>query len=140
MKAAALGLSLILLVLPFAAQADENLVAKREACQQQARVQISPKGKIGLDGFRRIVERRANHVKDCMSRPFMARKDQPLAPSRALNASDVHQERATGSVRRKASAVVKSAAQPKLQARSVKRSKSQTSGVRKRGRLSRMRG
>jgi hypothetical protein len=138
-KAAALGLGLILLALPFAAQSDENLVDKREACRQQARVQIAPKGKIGVDGFRRIVERRAEHVKECMNRPFVARSDQPLPPKRAVDASGVHQEPATGSVRKKASAGVKAAGRRTLQTRSVKSRKGKASGARKRGRLSRMR-
>ena len=99
MKVAAFGLGLILLVLPFAAQSDENLVDKREACRQQARLQIAPKGKVGVDGFRRIVERRAVYVSDCMSRPFVAGNVQPLPPKRARDASNSDQEPATGSVR-----------------------------------------
>ncbi len=139
MKAAAFGLGLILLVLPFAAQSDENLVAKRELCRQQARVQIAPKGKIGVDDFRRIVERRAAHVTDCMSRPFVARNDQPLPPKRALDESGLHQERATGSVRTKAPAVVRNAGRAKLQARSVRILKGRKSSTKKRGRVFRSR-
>jgi hypothetical protein len=104
-KAAAFGLGFVLLVLPFAARSDENLVAKREACRQEARLAIAPKGKIGVDSFRRIVERRAAHVSQCMTRAFVARKDVPLPPKRAL---------ATGSVRNEAARTVESAGRPKL--------------------------
>ena len=83
MKAAAFGLGFVLLVLPFAARSDENLVAKREACRQEARLAIAPKGKIGVDSFRRVVERRAAHVGQCMTRAFIAHKDTPLPPRRA---------------------------------------------------------
>jgi hypothetical protein len=138
-KAAAIGLGLILLVLPFAAQSDENLVDKREACRQQARLQIAPKRKIGIDDFRRIVERRADHVKECMSRPFVARIVQPLPPKRALDATGGHQEPATGSVRKKTPLIVKSTGGRKLQTRSVRSLKGKKSGPEKRGRLSRLR-
>ena len=138
-KVAAFGLGLILLVLPFAAHSDENLVDKREACRQQARLQIAPKGKIGVDGFRRIVERRALHVQDCMSRPFVARSVQPLPPRRVLDASASHHESPTGSIREKAPAIGKSAAGSKLQTRSVRSLKGKASGPRKRTRVSRPR-
>ena len=139
MKAAAFGLGLILLILPFAAQSDENLVAKRELCRQQARVQIAPKGKIGVDEFRRVVERRAVHVNNCMSRPFVARNDQPLPPKRVLETSSLQQERATGSVRKKAPAIVRNAERTKLQVRSARSLKGKKSSTKKRGRGSRSR-
>ncbi|MBM6581401.1 hypothetical protein ILT44_14490 [Microvirga sp. BT689] len=136
-KVAAFGLGLILLVLPFAAQSDENLVDKREACRQQARLQIAPKGKVGVDGFRRIVERRAGHVRDCMSRPFVARVVQPLPPRRAPDAAGGQQEPATGSVGKKAPLIVKGTGGRKLQTRSVRSLKGRKSGPAKRGRPSR---
>lgn len=83
MKAAAFGLVFVLLVFPFAARSDENLVAKRETCRQEARLALSPKGKIGLDSFQRIVKRRVAHVSQCMARASVARKDAPLPTERA---------------------------------------------------------
>jgi hypothetical protein len=79
-KPAAL-LGLILLVLPFASRADENLVAKREACRLDARMRIFPKGKIGVDGYQRIVELRNAHVTQCMAG---ALKPPPLPPRREV--------------------------------------------------------
>jgi hypothetical protein len=79
-KPAAL-LGLILLVLPFASRADENLVAKREACRLDARMRIFPKGKIGVDGYQRIVELRNAHVTQCMAG---ALKPPPLPPKREI--------------------------------------------------------
>jgi hypothetical protein len=80
-------LSLCLLVLPFAAKADENLVAKREACRQEARMRIFPVGKIGVDEYRRVVERRSAHVTQCMTRTGIALKDLPVPPKRDLQSS-----------------------------------------------------
>jgi len=78
LKPAAL-LGLILLFLPFASSADENLVAKREVCRQDARMRIFPKGRIGVDGYQRIVELRNAHVAQCMTD---ALKAPPLPPRR----------------------------------------------------------
>ncbi len=139
MKVAAFGLGLILLFMPFAAQSDENLVDKREACRQQARLQIAPKGKVGVDGFRRIVERRAVYVSECMSRPFVAGNVQPLPPKRARDASNSDQGPATRSVRKKASVIMKSPEGRKLQTRSVSSSKGRKSAAKNRGRVSRLR-
>ena len=83
MKLTAL-LSLCLLVLPFAAKADENLVAKREACRQEARMRIFPVGKIGVDEYRRVVERRRAHGNQCMKRTGIALQDLPVPPKREL--------------------------------------------------------
>jgi hypothetical protein len=80
LKPAAL-LGLILLVLPFASRADENLVAKREACRQDARMRIFPKGKVGVDGYQRIVDLRNAHVTQCMAG---ALKPPPLPPKREI--------------------------------------------------------
>jgi hypothetical protein len=79
-KLAALGLSLVVLILPFGAGADENLVAKREACRLEARTRIVPKTKIAIDDYRRIVERRNAHVSACMTRPVAVVKAPPLPP------------------------------------------------------------
>ena len=111
MKAAAFGLGFVLLVLPFAARSDENLVAKREACRQEARLAIAPKGKIGVDSFRRIVERRVAHVSQCMTRAFVAHKDTPLPPRRTP---------ATGSVQSEVVKTAESAGRRKLKTASTK--------------------
>ncbi len=83
MKPAAF-LGLILLVLPFASRADENLVARRELCRQEARVSIIPKGKVGVAEYQRIVERRNAHVDQCMTRAFGVLKQVPLPPKKEL--------------------------------------------------------
>jgi hypothetical protein len=102
-KAAAFGLVFGLLVLPFAARSDENLVAKREACRQEARLAIAPKGKIGVDSFQRIVKRRVAHVSQCMTRASVLRKDAPLPPGRMLDdARNRDQAHAAGPVRSEA--------------------------------------
>jgi hypothetical protein len=119
-KAAAFGLGFVLLVLPFAARSDESLVAKREACRQEARLAIAPKGKIGVDSFRRIVERRVAHVSQCMDRAFVARKDAPLPPRKAPgDALDRYQAPATGSVRSGSARTAESASQRRLKAAST---------------------
>jgi hypothetical protein len=81
---------LILLVLPFSSKADENLVAKRESCRQDARMRIFPKGKIGADEYQRIVGLRNAHVTQCM---MGALKPSPLPPRReASKVPDAGQE------------------------------------------------
>jgi hypothetical protein len=102
-------------------------------------MQIAPRGKIGVDDFRRVVERRAVHVKACMSRPLVARNDQPLPPQRALDLSSLHQEPATGSVRKKAPVTEKSADRRKPHTRTAKSLKGSKSGAKKPGRQSRTR-
>ena len=52
---------------PLVASADENLPAKREACQVQARQQIKAPRK-GVDLYRLVVERRQAYLRDCMAR------------------------------------------------------------------------
>jgi hypothetical protein len=79
-KPAAYGLGLILLALPFTAQADMDLVAKREICRQEARARIAPKAKIVTDEYRRIVERRNTLVDQCMLRAIVVRKTPPVPP------------------------------------------------------------
>ena len=110
MKAATFGLGFVLLVLPFAARADENLVAKREACRQEARLAIAPKGKIGVDTFQRIMKRRVEHVSQCMARAFVAGKDAPLPPRKAP---------ATGTVRSELARAAESAGRRKLKTAST---------------------
>jgi hypothetical protein len=133
-KAAAFGLGFVLLVLPFAARSDENLVAKREACRLEARLAIAPKGKIGVDSFRRIVERRVAHVSQCMERAFVARQDAPLPPKRAL---DRHRVPATGSVQGGSTKTAESAGRRKLKMASTGIRKIKKSGRKQLRRLSR---
>ncbi len=138
MKAAAFGLGFVLLVLPSAARSDENLVAKREACRQEARLAISPKGKIGVDSFRRIVERRAAHVSQCMDRAFVARKDAPLPPKKAPgDALDRYQAPATGSVRSGSAKTAENAGRRKLKTASTGIFKGKKPGRKQLRRLSR---
>ena len=138
MKVAAFGLGFVLLVLPFAARSDENLVAKREACRQEARLAIAPKGKIGVDSFRRIVERRMAHVSQCMDRAFVARQDPPLPPRRTLDdARDRHQTPATGSIRTQSSKAAESAGRRKLKTASAGNLKRKKPGRKQLRRLSR---
>jgi hypothetical protein len=126
-KAATFGLGFVLVILPFAARSDENLVAKREACRQEARLAIAAKGKIGVDGFRRIVERRVAHVSQCMDRAFVARKDTPLPPRRAP----------TGSVRGEAANTAESVGQRKLKTASTEIHKARKPARKQLSRLSR---
>ncbi|WP_114945477.1 hypothetical protein [Microvirga calopogonii] len=84
-KLAAYGLCLILLALPSAARSSENLADKREACRIEARSRIVPKGKIGVDDYRRLVERRAAYVTRCIDRTVVASSTAPLPPQRVLD-------------------------------------------------------
>jgi hypothetical protein len=84
-KLAAYGLCLILLALPSAVRSSEDLVAKREACRVEARSRIAPKRKIEVDDYRRIVERRATYVTQCINRTVLARGSVPLPPQRVLD-------------------------------------------------------
>jgi hypothetical protein len=84
-KAAASAFCLLLLTLPVAAQAAENLVAKREACRAEARTRIVPKRKVEVDGYRRIVERRAAYVSQCLERSVVADNAHPMPPKRVLD-------------------------------------------------------
>lgn len=85
MKLAAHGLCLILLALPSAVRASEDLVAKRETCRLEARSRIAPKRKIEVEDYRRIVERRTAYVTQCISRTIVARSSAPLPPKRVLD-------------------------------------------------------
>jgi hypothetical protein len=71
---------LVVLIVPASVRADENLVAKREVCRQEAKARIAPKTKIAVDEYRRIVERRNAHVSECMTRAFVVHKDPPPSP------------------------------------------------------------
>jgi hypothetical protein len=75
--------------MPFASHANENLVAKREACRLEARTRIVSKGGMGFDEYRRIVERRNAHVSQCMARVVVARAELPLPLKIRSEASDV---------------------------------------------------
>jgi hypothetical protein len=84
-KAAASAFCLVLLTLPVAAQSSESLVAKREACRVEARARIVPKRKVEVDGYRRIVERRAAYVSQCLERSVVVHNDHPLPPRKVLD-------------------------------------------------------
>ena len=121
MKSAAF-LSLILLALPFAAEADESLVARRELCRQEARVSIVPKGKIGFDEYQRIVERRNAHVDQCMTRTFGVFKQPPLPPRKDVpKVSDARQETRLDDGRKKPRGVAQGARSRGLKATSSTR-------------------
>ncbi|MBM6593231.1 hypothetical protein [Microvirga pudoricolor] len=70
MRLAASILALACLAFASEAKADEDLVAKREFCRQEAKDRIAPKSRTGTDAYRRIVERRNAHVAQCMTRPL----------------------------------------------------------------------
>jgi hypothetical protein len=84
MKPSAFILSLTLLGLPIAVQAGEDLVAKREACQTEARQRITIRGKtkVALDEYQRLIERRHAHVNECMARTRLAVERLLLPPKR----------------------------------------------------------
>lgn len=84
MKLAAYGFCLVLLALPSAARSSENLADKREACRIEARSRIVPRGKIKVDDYRRIVERRAAYVTRCIDRTVVAGSNTPLPPRRVF--------------------------------------------------------
>ncbi|RDI61254.1 hypothetical protein [Microvirga subterranea] len=82
MKPAALMLGAMLLALPGVARADEDLVAKRETCREEAKQRITIRGKtkVAVDDYRRLVDRRNAHVSDCMIRTRIAHETSPLPP------------------------------------------------------------
>jgi hypothetical protein len=137
-KPAALGFSLILLALPFASRADENLVAKREACRHEARVRVVPKGKIGVDEYRRVVERRNVHVSQCMTRVSVARMDPPLPPKKVLeDASSGYQISLIAPVRKKSQRIAKRPSRGTLKTASIRTSKGKSLGGKRPKRLNR---
>lgn len=82
--------------MPFASLADESLVAKRETCRLEAKTRIVAKGRVDLDEYRRIVERRSAHVTRCMARDAVVRAEQPAPSKKGLEMPDV---RSVSSVR-----------------------------------------
>lgn len=75
-------LPVILLALASPATADEDLVAKREACRQEARQNVAASGRTGVEAYQRVVERRTAYVSTCMSRPMARGQEPPLPPRR----------------------------------------------------------
>lgn len=75
-------LGVILLGLPGVVQADEDLVARRETCREEAKQRITIRGKtkVAVDEYRRLVDRRNAHVNDCMTRTRIAHEASPLPP------------------------------------------------------------
>jgi hypothetical protein len=129
-KLAALGLCLILLALPFVVRASEDLVAKREACRVEARSRIAPKKKIEVDDYRRIVERRAAYVAQCINRTVVAHSTAPLPPQRVL-------DDATDSVRQGVVASSQSESRriaPRMERRKLKISSVRTTKTKLKGR------
>jgi len=63
-------------------EAGEDLVAKREACREEAKQRITIRGKtkVATDDYRRLVERRTAHVNDCMIRTRIAHEGSPMPP------------------------------------------------------------
>ncbi|WP_230531843.1 hypothetical protein [Microvirga roseola] len=124
MKPAVFGLGLILLALPSAAQADENLVAKRETCRAEARKRIAPAGKVDVEEYRRIVERRSAHVSQCMTRIVVARQEAPLPPRRVLqDAAEVAETPVVAPPERKPRRILKRAERRKVKVASIRSSK-----------------
>ena len=121
MKLAALGLSLILFALPFAPRADENLVAKREMCRQEAKARVAPRAKMGIEEYRRIVDRRKVHVDECMTRVVVAQRDLPLPPRRAVEgAAQGRQDLLIVTVRKKPERAARRAERRQLKTASIK--------------------
>ncbi len=50
----------------------------------EARSRIAPKRKIEVEDYRRIVERRAAYVTQCINRTIVARSSAPLPPKRVF--------------------------------------------------------
>jgi hypothetical protein len=69
-------LSLLVTVGP--AAADLDLVAKREACQTEARSRVKPRGRASGEFAKALIERRMELVRACMERPAVASKTKPV--------------------------------------------------------------
>jgi hypothetical protein len=84
MRPTALLLGAILTGLPLTVDAAEDLVAKREACREEAkqRITVRNRTKVAVDDYRRVVELRNAHVQDCMIRTRMAHDVSPAPPRR----------------------------------------------------------
>ncbi len=120
MKTAALGLTLILLALPFASHADEDLVAKRDICRREARARIVPVGKIAVDEYRRIVERRNAYVRQCMTRALAAPAEAQVPTKKVIESKpDTGPKVSPAPVKRKPQRVLKRSGRRKLKAGSA---------------------
>jgi len=122
-KSAAFGLGLILLALPFSVCADENLVAKREACRQEARTRIVPKGKIGVDEYRRLVERRNVHVSQCMARVVVSKAPPPPPKKVAQDTTEIRGASVISPSKKKSHRAAQRAERRKLKVASIRTSK-----------------
>jgi hypothetical protein len=123
-KLAAYGLCLILFVIPSAVRSSEDLVAKREACRLEARSRIAPKRKIEVDAYRRVVERRAAYVSQCINRSFVARSNVPLPPQRVIgDVRDNDKERVVTSSRKEQRRLSGRTERRKLKITSIRTSK-----------------
>ncbi len=56
------------LVLPMQSHADDDLVAKRSACQAEARQRIKPPRAASIDLYQITLESRQAYVRECMAR------------------------------------------------------------------------
>jgi hypothetical protein len=107
-KAAAFGLCLILSALPSAARPSENLVAKREACRLEAKKRIVATGKIQVDDYRRLVDRRAAYVGRCLNRTLEASSNVPLPAQEVLDdAKDAKHEQVIAPARKEPRRITK---------------------------------
>jgi hypothetical protein len=138
-KPAAL-LALILFALPFASRADEDLVAKREACRKEARLRIRPDGKVGPDEYGRIVERRSTFVRQCMTRAAVAHHEAPLPPKKQLNeTAEVQQKPIVSPAKKKPHRLAKRTERKKHKATVKKASKGKKGKAKRPSRSSRSR-
>ena len=64
-------LAATLLVLTTGLHADEDLAAKRELCQREARQRIKPPGPVSVELFKITLESRQVYVQECMARAPM---------------------------------------------------------------------
>jgi hypothetical protein len=87
-----LGLLLAgLLLAPAPSRADEDLPAKRNACQIEARHRIKPRGR-AMDRamYQAIVDRRQNFIRACMAKAPAVAKSSPAASARPQAARRTH--------------------------------------------------
>jgi hypothetical protein len=60
-------MALLMVALPGAtARADTDLVARRQACTEQARAKVKALGRKGVDALQQLVQRRQKFVQACM--------------------------------------------------------------------------
>jgi hypothetical protein len=74
--AATVFLSVLLTTGP--AVSDLDLVAKREACQAEARSRVKPRGRASGEFAKVLIQRRMELVRECMERPAVASKTKPV--------------------------------------------------------------